>query len=308
MTHPPETLRWEGRAPAKVNLFLRVLAREESGFHQIETLFQALELSDTIRVELVDRPGIHLDVDGAEEGSLGPMEKNLAVKGARAWLEAYREVGGTALAGGAGGIQIHLEKKIPHGGGLGGGSSDAAAVLRGLEELHQHPLGRERLIPLAAGLGADVAFFALDVSRALAWGRGDRLLPLSTLPVRSVLLARPPFRISTPWAYEELARHRSRERLTHAGGKVVDPVELESWPGMVGLGENAFEGALDPRYPQLALIRSTLLGAGAEVALLSGSGSTVFGLFPDEELLAQAMTALTREHPDCMLTSTRTAG
>ena len=88
MTHPPETLRWEGRAPAKVNLFLRVLAREESGFHQIETLFQALELSDTIRVELVDRPGIHLDVDGAEEGSLGPMEKNLAVKGARAWLEA----------------------------------------------------------------------------------------------------------------------------------------------------------------------------------------------------------------------------
>ncbi len=175
-------------APAKVNLRLRVLAREDSGYHQIETLFQALDFGDEVEVAEGDR-GIRLEVEGMD---VGPVEENLAYRAAVSFLDRLR---------GDGGVSIRLRKRVPPGAGLGGGSSDGAAVLRLLAALHPGAVGEEALLEIAAGLGADVPFFLAPSPLALAWGRGDRILPLSPLPPRPVLLALPPLAVDTPGAY-----------------------------------------------------------------------------------------------------------
>ena len=336
---------WEGKAPAKVNLTLRVLAREAGGFHQIETIFQALELADELRIELADelrieleeRPGdggtepprIELEMEGVGADALGRTKENLAVRAARLYCEALvgaarngwsestaaarvrPPVGGPDTVGGEGegrpDIRIHLAKRIPHGAGLGGGSSDAAAVLRGLDELYSGALGRERLVKLGAELGADVAFFVLHTPRALAWGRGDRLQPLPALPRRPVLLALPPDPIGTPWAYRMLAEYRKAEGEGAAGGAVLEPSVLETWEGMAGLAENAFQAALEPLRPELAGMRRTLEKSGAEPALLSGSGSAVFGVFSGEAAARAAEEALREAVPGLLILRTATA-
>ena len=166
-------------APAKVNLALRVLAREDSGFHQLETLFSALEFGDVLTLQL-GGSGITLNLDGLH---LGPPEENLVYRAAKGFKELARVEEG---------MEIHLEKRIPIRAGLGGGSSDAAAILRGLHFLFPGRLGEETLLQLAASLGADVPFFLCGSGLALAWGRGDRILSLPALPSASVLLAIPP--------------------------------------------------------------------------------------------------------------------
>jgi len=287
--------RWTGAAPAKVNLFLRVLAREDSGFHQLETLFQTLALADRVTVERVDAPAgtcaISLEVTGVGAETLGPPEQNLAVRAARAFLEA---VGDGKLAPQGAGVHLHLEKHIPHGAGLGGGSSDAAAVLKGMNALYGDPLEAGALARLGATLGADVAFFLCGSPLALAWGRGDRLLPLAPLPRRPVLLAIPHPGIATPWAYGRLAEYREQvggqvgvQGLAPAGGApgarlhVGGAHRWSQWEGVEGDQENAFEAALAPHRPELEVIRAALEGAGARVARLSGSGAAVFGVFAD---------------------------
>lgn len=150
------------RAPAKLNLHLAVLARETSGYHQIETVFCALELADRLEVRRAGA-GIVLEVDGAD---LGPSEENLAHRAARTFYEA------AAIAPEA---EIRLEKHIPVGAGLGGGSSDAAAAMRALNMLHGTPLDEAALLQAAATLGSDVPFFLSGGPLALAWGRGERI-------------------------------------------------------------------------------------------------------------------------------------
>lgn len=296
-------VRWTGRAPAKVNLSLRVLAREEGGYHQIETVFQALELADEVTIVLTDEPGVRLRLDGVGPGALGPERENLAVRAARAYLEALDPDGWEES-----GVRIRLVKRIPHGSGLGGGSSDAAAVLRGMEELHDRTLGLSRLVSIGASLGADVAFFVLDTPRALGWGRGDRLLPLPPLPSREVVIARPQQPIATPWAYRTLAEQRAREGRDRAGGAVVSLEDLESWDEVAARAENAFQGALEPVRPELGVLRRTLLEAGAAPALLSGSGSAVFGVF-DEASKADAGESAVRDALRAVRTlRTRTVG
>ena len=310
---------WEGQAPAKVNLLLRVLAREAGGHHQIETVFQALELADRLRIVLTRSlepgaprdsgstlPRVALKVDGVGADTLGPPEENLAVRAARLYCHALDSSEGTVPP--APHIRIRLTKRIPHGAGLGGGSSDAAAVLRGLDHLHGEALGRDRLVELGAELGADVAFFVLDVPRALGWGRGHRLLPLGALPRRPVLLALPPEPIATPWAYRTLAEHREREGADAAGGAVLDHADLDSWERIADLAGNAFQPVLEPLRPKLADIRRTLEDAGAAPALLSGSGSAVFGVFRRESELRQAEEALEGAVADVQVIRTATPG
>jgi 4-diphosphocytidyl-2-C-methyl-D-erythritol kinase len=265
---------WSGPAPAKVNLFLRVLAREESGYHQVETLFQALELSDQVTLELLEGAGrIQLEVEGVPADALGPPEENLAVRAARLLLDA---VGGDPP-----GLRIRLLKRIPHGAGLGGGSSDAATVLRGLNELLGWPLDASRLVGLGGTLGADVAFFLCGSPLALAWGRGDRLLPLPPLPAVDVVVALPEARIATPDAYARLAAWRASGGAGAAPARSLRGTPWSSWEGVAAEAENDFAAALHAAYPDLAAIREALEGAGARPALLSGSGSAVFGVFPD---------------------------
>jgi len=310
---------WKGRAPAKVNLLLRVLAREAGGHHQIETVFQALELADQLRIVLgrpsetgsprdfgSALPRIALEVEGVGADTLGPPEENLAVRAARLYSDALGDGRGPATP--VSEIRVRLTKRIPHGAGLGGGSSDAAAVLRGLDQLHGGALGRDRLVELGGQLGADVAFFVLDAPRALGWGRGHRLLPLGALPRRPVLLALPPESIATPWAYGALAEHREREGVGAAGGAVLDHADLDSWEGMARLAGNAFQPVLEPLRPELAHIRRLLEEAGARPALLSGSGSAVFGLFRRESELREAEEALEGGAADVQVIRTATVG
>jgi len=283
----PGSRTWSGAAPAKVNLFLRVLARETSGYHQVETLFQALELSDDVALELLPEPGeIRLEVEGVPADALGPAEQNLALRAARLLLDT---VGNEAP-----GLRIRLVKRIPHGAGLGGGSSDAATVLRGLNELLGRPLDAARLATLGGRLGADVAFFLCGSPLALAWGRGDRLMPLQPLPPAEVIVALPEARIATPDAYARLARWRAERELGAAPARLMGVIGTDSgepfaavapwssWAAVAREAENDFAPALHGAYPELARIRDALEAAGARPALLSGSGSAVFGVFPEE--------------------------
>lgn len=260
----------EVRAQAKLNLVLRILARERSGYHQIETLFTRIALADEVRVRTGAR-GRSLDVSGPalpDEG-LGPVEVNLAWRAA----EAY-----AAATGWPDGIAIEIVKHIPVGGGLGGGSADAGAVLRALDALAPRPLGAARLAELGSPLGADVPFLASGAAHALAWGRGDRILPLAAPPERAVCLLLPPFPISTAMAYGWVAAARGDRQ--HAGGALLDAGALSRWDALAAMATNDFEPEVERRHAEIAALRTALRDGGAAIARLSGSGSAVFGIMP----------------------------
>jgi 4-diphosphocytidyl-2-C-methyl-D-erythritol kinase len=319
--------RWSGTAPAKVNLFLRVLAREDGGYHQIETLFQALELADLVELRLGADPqvahagAVRLEVDGEGAGELGPADENLAVLAARAFL---REAS-SARSGPAPTVWIRLEKRIPHGSGLGGGSSDAAAVLRGLGALLPTAVPPERLLALAGDLGADVPFFLSGSPLALGWGRGDRLLPLPALPPREVVLAVPRDGIPTPWAYGELARLRDQAGEGAAPARVLRGLlpsrdgtvtganqsnrwDAERWEEVAREAENAFHRVVELHRPDVVLLRRALAEAGARPALLCGSGAALFGVFPDMGAADEAARALALGFAGVRFLRTRTVG
>ncbi len=257
-------------AQAKINLLLHVLARETSGYHAIETVFLRLELGDDVRVRI--ESGRSIDCRGASmpaEG-LGVPESNLAYRSAVAYSEAI---------GWPSGFAIEIEKRIPVGGGLGGGSADAGAVLRLLDAMSPRPLGKN-LLELAAPLGADVPFMATEHAMALGWGRGERLLALPPLPSRPVMLAIPPFAIATRDAYGWLAE--SREGCV-PGATILDPAQLGSWGGIAQLATNDFHSVVAARQPMVAELADELRAAGAAIAMLSGSGSTVLGIFDEAD-------------------------
>jgi len=254
-------------APAKVNLRLRILAREDNGYHQLETLFLRLELADTVRVRRSRARA--LDVTGASAATLGPVEQNLAWRAA----VAYEAAGGMTS-----GWAIELEKRIPVGGGLGGGSADAGAVLRALDAMSSRPLGEARLLAIAAALGADVPFLTSTCACALAWGRGERLLAVAPPPSRDVTLLVPPFAVNTAQAYGWLdgASSSSREAsvLLHADS-------LGSWTGLAAVAGNDFQSVIAERHPEIRGLVDALSAAGCAPAMMSGSGSVVFGVWPD---------------------------
>ena len=259
-------------AQAKINLFLRVLAQERSGYHGLETLFARLELGDDVTVR-VGGPERSLDCRGAD---LGPAERNLAYRAALAYAGAVRWPSGFA---------IEVDKRIPVGGGLGGGSADAGAVLRILDRLAPAPLPQARLLEIALALGADVPFLATEDPFALAWGRGERLLALPPLPRRPVALCVSDVAVSTADAFRWLAEDRGayapRPRL-------LAWRQLASWGQVAELAENDFEPVVARHVPQLA----SALGAepgplrlpdgSSRIVRMSGSGSTVFVLTVDE--------------------------
>lgn len=253
-------------AQAKVNLVLHVLAREASGYHSIETLFQRIELGDLVTAR-VDVSGRSLDCAGPTmpgEG-LGPVERNLAYRAAAAYAEA---------ASWPTGFAIEIEKRIPVGGGLGGGSADAAAVLRALDALSPRPLGAH-VLEIAATLGADVPFLASDAALALAWGRGERMLALPALPSRDVALAVPDFGVATADAYAWLAADRGEYR---PRGRSLELSTLRDWNSVERVAGNDFEAVVGARHPVIAELVTWLRDAGSSLALMSGSGSTVFAL------------------------------
>lgn len=264
-------------AQAKVNLFLRVLGREASGYHALETLFCRIELADMVRV----RPTAgetSLDVTGSVPAQgLGPVERNLAWRAAEMYREQTRWPAG---------FVIEIEKRIPVGGGLGGGSADAGAVLRALNALAPAPVDESALLEMAIRLGADVPFLTTRAPLALAWGRGERMLSLAPLPRRVMLLLTSDAGVPTADAFRWLAESRGEYRpLPH----VIDAASLSSWNSVARLAHNDFEAIISPRFPTVdrALVylrsaRAAELFGDEPIVQMSGSGATVFALRSDD--------------------------
>ena len=265
------------KAPAKANLCLKIVRRREDGYHDIESLFQPLDLADTLIMGRTQRPGISLDCPGSD---LPCDRRNLAYRAAELYLEK---------TGNGGGLSIILHKNIPIAAGLGGGSSDAAAVLKGADQLHGRRLSPGKLEKLGRELGADVPFFIRAVP-AWAGGVGDVLVP-ATLPNFHYVLVNPGFPVSTAWVYGEL-----RKPLTLSQGLDTFRARTAVYHGWSDLAKedlvNDLEDVVEAAHPLVGLIRRELAAAGARLARMSGSGPTVFGLFESKKAALAAAERL----------------
>jgi 4-diphosphocytidyl-2-C-methyl-D-erythritol kinase len=250
---------------AKVNRSLVVLGKRADGYHELDTVFQAVGMADRLTFEASESLSLSVDDPSVPAGP-----ENLVLRAARALADA---------AGLRPRAAITLEKRIPSGGGLGGGSSDAAVTLLGLSALWGLELLPGRLEEIGAALGSDVPFF-LHGGTARGLGRGERIVPLPDLPPEGVVLVMPPFPVATPDVFRALAAPA-------CDGRDAEPL---ADPGTAD--RNDLEAAAEALFPALRTVREALAGAGATRARLSGSGSTVFGLFPDLAAAAQAASRL----------------
>ena len=256
---------------AKVNLRLDVLGKRADGYHELRTIFHTVTLHDTLRFRSRQGSGIELQVLGNEQLSEEAAEKNLV----------YRAV--DALRGELKirpGVEILLQKEIPAGRGLGGGSSDAAAALLGYLQFTGKKVASSRLLEIAAGLGADVPFFLLG-GRALGIGKGDEIYPLPDVAKRTLLIVSPnDIHVPTPDAYRWLHAPELASLTNFAATHKLFEFCALCWSTQGERLSNDFEAAVFRRHPRLGQIRRALLQGGASEALLAGSGSAVFGVFP----------------------------
>lgn len=285
------TDRVVARCPAKINLRLEILGRRPDGYHELRTLFQAVDLEDLLEIE----PAAELSL-AVDDPSLSSGEDNLAMRAARALA---REVGM-----GRPGARMRLRKAIPPRGGLGGGSSDAAGALAGLSRIWRLGASREALAAVGATLGADVPFF-LSGGTAFGAGRGDRIVPMPVVPETAVLLGIPPYGISTPEVFRRL---EGVGPLTPQGGGVTVPALFHKLVAEkdFGLVSNDLERVVLAGWPELASFRGALLATGARAAAVSGSGSTVFGLYDGEVPSRRERESLRERFPGWTLVVTRT--
>jgi 4-diphosphocytidyl-2-C-methyl-D-erythritol kinase len=253
------------QAPAKLNLFLRVLAREGDGFHGLETLFCLVSLADTLRVERREGGAVTIDVTGPE---LGPPGDNLAVRAAELVLDA---------TGRRFGVHLNLTKRIPVRAGLGGGSSDAAAALHATNLLANNAVPRHELLQFAARLGSDVPYFASGAPLALGWGHGERLLRLPPLPSAPALLVTPEVGIGTAEAYRWV--DAARQAAGRRGAVALDLDALAGWGDIGRMAGNDFESPVFQRLPEVRAAFEALAGTRPLVCRMSGSGSTLFAIY-----------------------------
>lgn len=257
-------------AQAKINLRLVVLSQEADGYHSIETIFHRVELADRITVRLTER-GRAVTCSGAD---VGPPAANLAYRAAAAYTERAAWVRG---------FDIAIEKTIPVGAGLGGGSADAAAVLRALDSMRPTGAPPVDTMRIATSLGSDVPFLASDAVMALAWGRGERMLTLPALPTRTVVLAVMPFSVATADAYGWLAAERSARAGCAARSReplLLDAAAVADWDAAARLAHNELAGPVAARHPEIGVAAGRLAAAGAQISMMTGSGSAVFGVMP----------------------------
>jgi 4-diphosphocytidyl-2-C-methyl-D-erythritol kinase len=263
------------KAPAKVNYLLDVIRRRPDGYHDLRMVMQRVNLCDEIAITLTDTQGISVRCgkDGVPDGP-----GNIAWKAANTLLE---------LADGAHGAEISITKNIPVAAGLGGGSSDAASVLMGMNELLDLGLSDQRLMEIGVKLGADVPFFIFKKT-ALAEGIGEALTPMPAMPAAWVLLVNPGVHVSTAWVYNNL-------KLTNRGELAKLPSFYGSIEDICSIFANDLESVTIPSFPVIAEIRNGMLKHGALGAMMSGSGPTVFGLYQDRETAEQARAAITSD-------------
>jgi 4-diphosphocytidyl-2-C-methyl-D-erythritol kinase len=260
------------RSFAKINLGIEVLGKREDGYHEIRTVFQAVDLSDTLEFHPLAEKEIHLS---GTDASIPWDERNLVHRAAQMLQQDFPK---------AGGVEVLVTKNVPAGKGLGGGSSNAAMTLVALDRLWALGLDRSRLQEYSRRLGADVAYF-LEGGLCLGEGRGDVITPLPDLPVYYCVLALPSFPILTSDIYRRL--------------RLTSPAEDSKMSRFLarrefGLLENKLEETVFSLYPRLKAIKSSFLHKEAVLSLVSGTGSAVFGLFADREKAAQALAEIGR--------------
>lgn len=278
----------ELRAYAKINLGLDITGKREDGYHELKTVMQQIDMYDVVKLYAEAESG------GSEEqgqiliscdDSLVPTdERNIAYKAARLLFDEF-EITDAVL--------IEIEKNIPVSAGLAGGSTDAAAVLKGINEYFGLGLSQEELIARGVKLGADVPFCIMG-GTAYAGGVGEELVPLGVLDDYVVLVAVPDTRVSTKWAYQ------AYDELAAEGGKIIHPdidqlraaIEMEDFGCIPEFLGNVLEYATIPQYPAISKVKSSLMQSGAAGALMSGSGPSVYGLFNDEDKAAKAFDVL----------------
>ncbi len=275
------------RSFAKVNLHLEVVGLRPDGYHELRTVFQSIDLCDLVSLELGGH-GVRLEVSGHD---LPADESNLAHRAAAAFLSTWPLVDG---------VRIKLEKRIPVGGGLGGGSSNAAAVLRGLRDLLGVQLATDaRLQELGRDLGADVAFF-LTGGTALGLGRGDEIIRLADLPERDLWLVTPAVEVSTAEVFQEFRDLTADREISSMGPPAWD--EGLDWQ-MAARGWNDLQPLVMRRFPEVGRVYNALVEAGARVVRLSGSGATLFACF---EAPVGSAELESRLPTDCRVLRTRT--
>lgn len=273
------------KACAKLNISLDVGAKRPDGYHDMVMVMQTVSLCDAVSIRKAERPGVrsYCDLPYIPTG-----EKNLATRAAMAYLE---RIGHPEQ-----GIRIDIKKHIPVGAGMGGGSSDAAAVLRGMNTLYGNALSLDELEELAAGIGSDVPF-CVRGGTALAKGRGEVLTALTAMPECRIVICKPDFSISTPELFKKLDGARVR-RHPDTGGllKALEDGDLKN---VCRRMYNVFEDLEDRRMRVTASIKSTMLDHGALGAVMTGTGSAVFGVFEPDAELAELEKILTDETGFC---------
>lgn len=262
------------RAFAKINLDLRVVGKRADGFHELRTIFQTISLADSLDISFERSRRTEIELNNPQE-----IPDNLVVRAAHLVMDAMRFRGR---------VTVKLAKRIPMGAGLGGGSSDAAAMLLALPVLAGSEIPLERLVEIGEQLGSDVPFFLLG-GRAAAIGRGTELFPLPDATWKFGLLAAPGIHVSTAEAYRMLDRSLTNE--LHANK--IGSFQSQLWgQGSAQAGINDFESAVFAAHPELKKLKGRLLKAGASSAMMTGSGSALFGLFPDRAAADRAVELL----------------
>jgi 4-diphosphocytidyl-2-C-methyl-D-erythritol kinase len=259
------------RALAKINLDLRVIGKRADGYHELRTIFQTISLADSIDLSFTPARRTAIVIDDALD-----IPNNLAVRAAQFAMDAMRSTGR---------VEIRLTKRIPMGAGLGGGSSDAAAILLALPALAGRVVEFPRLLQIAQQLGSDVPFFLLG-GRAAAIGRGTELFPLPDSPPQPGILIAPGIHVSTAEAYRALGASLTSGLQQNK----IESFQSRLWgQGCPDTGANDFEGVVFEQYPRLGAIKRKLIRAGASPAMMTGSGSALFGLFQDQAKATQAV-------------------
>lgn len=265
------------KAPAKINLMLDVLHKRPDGYHEVEMIMTMVDLADRLEMSALPRDTI---IISSQAGYIPLDEKNLAFQAAKLIKERYNVRSG---------VYIHLDKKIPVAAGLAGGSSDAAATLRGLNRLWKLGIPDEELKALGAELGSDVPFCVAG-GTALATGRGEVLTPLVNPPQCWVVLAKPPINVSTAEVYgrlqpERITDHPSATRMREA-------LERHSFADVCQELGNVLEQVTLELHPEVAQLKEAMLRLGADGVLMSGSGPTVFGLVSKESKVPRIYNGL----------------
>ena len=275
----------EVKAFAKLNLSLDVLGRLENGYHEMKMVMQTASLCDDVSIRLTQDGEITVQ---SNFGFLPRDGNNIAAKAARGFFAAADMPGA--------GADITLRKRIPVGAGLGGGSADAAAVLRGLNALCPAPLDGAALEALGETLGSDVPFCVRGGTR-LAVGRGERLLPAPEMPPCGIVICKPRFSIRTPDLFARIDSRRSRIHPDTDG--LLAAMAAGDLPGVARRMYNVFEDVLPRSCSEIGAIKHALLDAGALGAVMTGTGSAVFGLFPDLACAEAAAKTLKERWRDC---------